>query len=119
FVATTAMFIFQLRFFASASAAAKICFAFSAVIAVPYGMSKGMASGVPPDGGFAGGCCAIAWLPTSSARVNAEAIETNRAMKLLPTMLLRIIAGTHRSAGDVKNILETASIGFNRKPKPS
>src|SRR5437867_2376062 len=30
----------------------------------------------------------------SSARVNAEAIETNRAMKLLPTMLLRIIAGT-------------------------
>src|SRR5262249_52203507 len=61
FVSTTAMFIFQLRFFASASAAAKICFAFSALMAAPYGMSKGMASGVPPDGGFAGGgCCAIA-----------------------------------------------------------
>src|SRR5262245_63988024 len=70
----------------------------------PYGMSKGMASGVPPDGGFAGGgCCAIAWLPTSSASVNAEAIDTTLSMKPSRySMLSRTIAGAHRSANDVK-----------------
>src|SRR5450759_2795250 len=45
------MFIFQFRFLASASAAAITCLARSSPIDTPYGISNGIASGVPPAAG--------------------------------------------------------------------
>src|SRR5450631_4538221 len=65
------MFIFQFRFLASASAAAITCLAFSSPIDKPYGISNGMASGVPPADGGAGG--------VAGAGVCARACELNAA----------------------------------------
>jgi hypothetical protein len=81
-------------------------------------MSKGIASGVPPAGGFAGGGCATAWLPRSSARVNAEATDTNPRIKSLPIIdAVETHPPPHRRLDDGNNILETASRGFNRNPQ--
>src|ERR1035437_4140164 len=75
------MFIFQFRFLASASAAAITCLARSSPIDRPYGISNGIASGVPPaDGGDAGvagaGACASVGELINAMAQAASVIET-------------------------------------------
>src|SRR5258705_7105472 len=85
-VSTTAMFSFQRCLVASASTAAISFFAVSRVIGVPYGISKGVPSAVPPEGGGAAGAagagvCAWIWALINTAPQNIN--EVNNTLRIL------------------------------------
>src|SRR6266404_2418990 len=101
-VSTIAIFIFQLCFLASASAAAIACFARSRPIETPYGMSKGVPSAVPPAAGAAGGAAgaaggaagAGAWAKSGVQRAMvaqvAKVIETIRRINSSRLILIQL-----------------------------
>src|ERR1700730_5709474 len=103
-VSTIAIFIFQLCFLASASAAAIASFARSRPIETPYGMSKGVPSAVPPAAGAAGGAAgAGAWAKSGVQRAMvaqvANVIETIRRINSSQLMLIQ--PGTQNLIADI------------------
>src|SRR5947208_9842464 len=82
-VSTTAMLSFQRCLVASASAAATSFFAVSRLTGVPYGISNGMPSAVPPaDGGAAGGCCAATGKARTRAAVDRKSTRMNSSHQI-------------------------------------
>src|ERR1700683_4136506 len=78
---TTATFIFQSCFLASATAAAMSASARSSGIGAPYGTSNGILSGTTSSGLAAGGCCA------APAAANRTADASRRATGRFPGMV--------------------------------
>src|SRR3984957_10536808 len=81
---TPATFIFQFRFFASATAASISDWARSSDIGGPYGVSKGILSGTKSRGFASAGCSArlaLAALPTFSFDIRPPSIVLRLQLK--------------------------------------